>query len=381
MTTEDGARIGAAALFQLEASFVARIIARLGVPDRDLDDAVQEVFLTVHRRGGFTPDKAKVRTWLAEIAVRVAANVRRTRRRKPTTSAEELETVATHQLDPHEATVQRERLERVAQVLEALPVAQRQVFVQFEIEGEPCETIAQGLGVPVGTVYSRLHGARRAFHTVFEAGGKRLLAALAVGSTVALARSASAAGLRGSWTTLFLSKLVFGMMTAAVLVSSDGGHISRGPSHARAASAPLLSERVIASAPPVDVQPTPAPRAEKPATIASSPRPSASTAPASRPPRAQQSRSIAEDLREVTTLKGLVKDNPAEALRRIQSRPSEQNGVLTEEREILAIEALAAVGNGAQARRNAAAFIGQHPQSPYLARARQVIEWVSMKDR
>ena len=37
------------------------------------------------------------------------------------------------------------------------------VFVLFEIEGETCESIAAGLQVPIGTVYSRLHAARAQF--------------------------------------------------------------------------------------------------------------------------------------------------------------------------------------------------------------------------
>jgi RNA polymerase sigma-70 factor (ECF subfamily) len=39
----------------------------------------------------------------------------------------------------------------------------RAVFILFELEGESCESIAAGLEVPIGTVYSRLHAARRAF--------------------------------------------------------------------------------------------------------------------------------------------------------------------------------------------------------------------------
>jgi RNA polymerase sigma-70 factor (ECF subfamily) len=37
------------------------------------------------------------------------------------------------------------------------------VFVLFELEGEPCASIATALGIPTGTVYSRLHHARRRF--------------------------------------------------------------------------------------------------------------------------------------------------------------------------------------------------------------------------
>jgi RNA polymerase sigma-70 factor (ECF subfamily) len=39
--------------------------------------------------------------------------------------------------------------------------------VLFEIEGESCDDIAAGLGIPVGTVYSRLHAARRDFQKAF----------------------------------------------------------------------------------------------------------------------------------------------------------------------------------------------------------------------
>jgi RNA polymerase sigma-70 factor (ECF subfamily) len=39
----------------------------------------------------------------------------------------------------------------------------RACFILFELEGESCESIAAGLNVPVGTVHSRLHAARRAF--------------------------------------------------------------------------------------------------------------------------------------------------------------------------------------------------------------------------
>jgi RNA polymerase sigma-70 factor (ECF subfamily) len=48
-------------------------------------------------------------------------------------------------------------------MLDALDLDKRAVFVMFEIEGMGCEEIASVLGIPVGTVYSRLHVARRDF--------------------------------------------------------------------------------------------------------------------------------------------------------------------------------------------------------------------------
>lgn len=170
VASSDQAPVGAAELFREHAPFVGRLLGRLGVPRRDLDDAVQDVFLTAHRRGGFIPDRAKARTWLGEISIRVAANIRRARRRHPTDLDDvALGAVPTPGADPYEAAALAEQIERVAVALESVPVAQRIVFVLFELEGEPAESIARGLGVPLGTVHSRLHVARRAFRSAYEA--------------------------------------------------------------------------------------------------------------------------------------------------------------------------------------------------------------------
>jgi len=162
-------RLDAAELFRRWAAFVARLLARTGVPPCDLDDAVQEVFLTAHRRGGFVPDRAHEKTWLAEIAVRVASNQRRSTRRRSIDGVDP-ELAGCAGVDPCEAAELRERIDRVARALATLPVAQRVVFVLYEIEGDSGEAIALDLNVPVGTVYSRLHVARRAFRAAYEAG-------------------------------------------------------------------------------------------------------------------------------------------------------------------------------------------------------------------
>lgn len=156
--------LDAGELYRHHAAYVARFLWRLGVRGAEVDDLVQEVFVVAHRRGGFIPDRAKPTTWLAEIAVRVASAHRRRNRR----SKEELELDAAPQLtaDSPNASEQAEtkqRLERVQRALDALDEAQRVVFVLFELEGESCEEIAAGLGIPVGTVHSRLHTARKNF--------------------------------------------------------------------------------------------------------------------------------------------------------------------------------------------------------------------------
>ncbi|KYF92825.1 hypothetical protein BE20_10755 [Sorangium cellulosum] len=67
-----------------------------------------------------------------------------------------------------EAAVAVQDLRRLAAALDVLDFAHRAVFVMYELEGEPREAIAQALDIPVGTVDSRLHTARRKVKEAFE---------------------------------------------------------------------------------------------------------------------------------------------------------------------------------------------------------------------
>jgi RNA polymerase sigma-70 factor (ECF subfamily) len=168
-------------LFRAHAAFVAGFLARLGVDPAERDDAVQEVFLIAHRRGGFEEGAAQPTTWLAEIALRVASGMRRTRRRRATQVAADLPTEG-EGATPFEAAAAAETMSRMQQALDTLPLKHRAVFVLFEIEGKSCESIAAGLRIPLGTVYSRLHAARRAFQQAYASLDDEVPALLAVGS-------------------------------------------------------------------------------------------------------------------------------------------------------------------------------------------------------
>lgn len=172
-----GARLGAAELFRRHAAFVARFLAQLGVRPQEIDDAVQEVFLAAHRRGGYLEGPARPTTWLAEIALRVVQTKRRTARRRPEGPGEvDAGDAAIAPSGPFEALVEAEARDRVARALDAVDLEHRAVFVLFELDGEPCDAIAASLGVPVGTVYSRLHKARQRFREAYERQERRSLA-------------------------------------------------------------------------------------------------------------------------------------------------------------------------------------------------------------
>jgi RNA polymerase sigma-70 factor (ECF subfamily) len=161
------AALGAEGLFCAHARFVASFLRHMGVPHADLDDLTQEVFVVAHRRGGYQPGPATPRTWLSAIAFRVAKAAQRVRARGPVGVAE-LELLGDDTSDAADTLDAKRALARVEAALGQLSFEQRAVFVLFELEGEDCESIAATLSVPIGTVYSRLHHARRAFFKAYR---------------------------------------------------------------------------------------------------------------------------------------------------------------------------------------------------------------------
>lgn len=160
-----------AALFRAHGGFVAGFLCRLGVGQSELDDAVQEVFLVAHRCGGFKVGDAQPTTWLAEIALRVASGQKRSLRRRVQRETDVASDDVEH-ATPFDTLAKREARDRITLALDTLSLEHRAVFILFEIEEESCESIAEGLGIPIGTVYSRLHNARERFKKAYD----RLLA-------------------------------------------------------------------------------------------------------------------------------------------------------------------------------------------------------------
>lgn len=165
--------IPAAQLFKHHSTFIAAFLKRLGARRSDIDDLVQEVFVIAHRHGGFADNgTAKPTTWLSAIAIRVLANHRRHQSRRPQHAVAPQEgpvqDLSDNKHDPARATAQRRAIERIEEALGALDENHRGIFVLYEIEGESCVDIAAVLEIPVGTVYSRLHEARKRFRAAYE---------------------------------------------------------------------------------------------------------------------------------------------------------------------------------------------------------------------
>jgi RNA polymerase sigma-70 factor (ECF subfamily) len=157
------ARLDVRSIFDQHFEFVWRSLRRLGVPEADVDDALQEVFVVVHRKLPEFQARSKVTTWLYGICFRVASE----HMRKVYAHREDVTDAVPDGPDPNDGPEERmqgrEARERLDEVLSQLDPDRRAVFVLYEIEELPVETIAEIVSVPVGTVYSRLRAAREEF--------------------------------------------------------------------------------------------------------------------------------------------------------------------------------------------------------------------------
>ena len=162
-------RIPAEDLFRQHAPWVARFLARLGAEPSLVEDLVQDIFLVAHRKGGYIPGAASPKTWLADIAQHVKSTASRTRRRRrEDADPAALEAAVHHSPSPYDLAASTEGLTRVQGFLDGLSEDQRTVFILFELEHEPLVAIAAGLGVPLGTVCSRLDTARQSIRRAYE---------------------------------------------------------------------------------------------------------------------------------------------------------------------------------------------------------------------
>src|SRR5262245_25607800 len=148
-------------LFRVHASFVARVLRRAGVAERDLCDATQEVFLVVQRRVHEFEGRSQPRTWLYRIAWNVASETRRRafRRRELLEWTVEPEAAEPCVLEHLET---RERLEALRVAVAELDPEKREALVHAELDERPLNELAARRGIPLKTAFSRLYAARRA---------------------------------------------------------------------------------------------------------------------------------------------------------------------------------------------------------------------------
>jgi RNA polymerase sigma-70 factor (ECF subfamily) len=150
-----------ARLYEAHARQVWRTLLRLGVSSAAVEDAVQDVFLTAHQRLAGFEGRSHVGTWLVGIAVRVAANARRTLSRQGVVRLVD-DGLVDPTKGPEQRLEQQRELRELEQVLSGLPEEQREVIVLIDLEQLTAPQAAEALEVKLNTVYSRLRLGRAA---------------------------------------------------------------------------------------------------------------------------------------------------------------------------------------------------------------------------
>lgn len=150
-------------LAQAHFAYVWRLLRRLGLSDSDADDAAQQAFLIASRRLDDIQPGSE-RAFLYKAAVHTAYKSRRAqqRRREDDLDAFSFEAPSP---GPDELVDRRRARELLDAIVGMMPLELRVVFVLYEIDGLGTAEIAEVVGIPLGTVASRLRRARSDFET------------------------------------------------------------------------------------------------------------------------------------------------------------------------------------------------------------------------
>lgn len=151
-----------AQIYDEHFAFVWVNLRRLGVQEGAMDDAVQDVFVVVHRRLAEFEGRSSLRTWLFGIVVRVARDHRRSAKR----FAALVGAAPDHQPSaptPAELALDKEALEILERILGEMDEDKREVFVQVELEQMSVTDVAVALDLNVNTAHARLRAAREQF--------------------------------------------------------------------------------------------------------------------------------------------------------------------------------------------------------------------------
>jgi RNA polymerase sigma-70 factor (ECF subfamily) len=149
-------------------AFAWRTARRLGTPEANLDDVVQEIFVVAYRKLNEFEGRSSIKTWIYGIVFNVVrAHRRELGAKHPHALADESpsdpELLSDGTDGPDERAAQREAARFLTDFLESLDEDRRDVFVLAELEQLSAPEIAAVVNAPLNTVYSRLRLARGEF--------------------------------------------------------------------------------------------------------------------------------------------------------------------------------------------------------------------------
>lgn len=154
-------------VYAAHVAYVWRVLRTFGVSEAQIEDAVQDAFVVVHRRLPEWEGRAQITTWLFAIARRVASAYRR-----KGVGAQRTQTLEQEPEGPTDTFAAMSRAQAAATVmaiLEAMDEDKRMVFALVELEQLSVPEVARMLDINLNTAYSRLRLARAAFEAAVKA--------------------------------------------------------------------------------------------------------------------------------------------------------------------------------------------------------------------
>jgi len=383
-----------AAVYLEHVDYVWTNLRRLGVPWTELDDAVQETFIVAFRRWDDFDSQLQWRSWLFGIARRVASHHRRGSGRRlrlvEAVNREPAPPLGTAPQDPDDAVAHKDAARLVQHFLETLSPRRREVFILAELEGMTGASIADALGIPANTVWSRLRAGRESFERYLQTlrarergaterldraalmrdvrqqrapADKRRTMMAAVAVELSLPSSAGTAGIASAavttgWLAALKPAAIAIAIAAGTLASIGAGARMLDADETKAPpAASVTAPQSQATASPKPAPPGPGPKrvepAPEPATVepASPAVPSPATDPTPRP-AAKRSTNTHNLQAELALLAQMRDAAPAKVLElAAEHRRAFPRGELTVERDLLRVVALCRLGREEPARK------------------------------
>lgn len=158
-------------LFSRYNAMVYRFFARMaGTDTKDLDDLVQTTFIEVQKGAPRFRGRSSVKNWIMGIATNVARHHIRSEVRRKNMLSVYNELPRPVKATPQDSVERKQLINRLSEAIQKLSHKLKVVFVLCDLEGVPGVEVARILGIREGTVWRRLHEARKKLRTELEGG-------------------------------------------------------------------------------------------------------------------------------------------------------------------------------------------------------------------
>jgi RNA polymerase sigma-70 factor (ECF subfamily) len=151
------------AAFRDHGAFIGRVIMRFLGDGPHVDDLLQDTFLTAFRKRDNFEGRSELRTWLYGIASNLCSRHRRSVTRLDRFKGKLAVETPEDSPSPERELRRSQGAALLHRAIESLPFKHKEVFVLYELEELEGREISELLDVPLGTVWTRLHKARKLF--------------------------------------------------------------------------------------------------------------------------------------------------------------------------------------------------------------------------